>query len=92
VDTSFIRQQSLIAKGNERSKESHGEQPRGKSDRKDKTLSMEIDQVDHVKRFDYYSKDIKQILEQKDHLLRNSRACVDTIFWKNGSKGVRRDS
>jgi hypothetical protein len=53
---------------------------------------MEIDQVDHVKRFDYYSKDIKQILEQKDHLLRNSRACVDTIFWKNGSKGVRRDS
>jgi hypothetical protein len=32
---------------------------------------MEIDHVDHVKRFGYYSKDVKRISEQKDHLLRN---------------------
>jgi hypothetical protein len=65
------KQMSLIGKGNERAKESHGEQPQGKSDRKDKALSMQIDQVNHVKRTDYYSEDIKQISEQKDHLLRN---------------------
>jgi hypothetical protein len=29
---------------------------------------MQIDQVDQVKRTDYYSEDIKQILEQKYHL------------------------
>jgi hypothetical protein len=32
------KQMSLIGKGNERAKESHGEQPRGKSHRKDKAL------------------------------------------------------
>jgi hypothetical protein len=62
---------SLIGKRNKRAKESHGEQPWGKSDRKDKALPMEIDHVDHVTRFDHYSKDIKQISEQKDYLLRN---------------------
>jgi hypothetical protein len=31
-------------------------------------------------------KDIKQISEQKDYLLRNWGVCVDTIFWENRSK------
>jgi hypothetical protein len=53
---------------------------------------MEIDEVNHVKRFYYYSKDIKRILEQKDHLLGNLGACVDTIFWENRSKAIRRSS
>jgi hypothetical protein len=54
---------------------------------------MEIDHGDHVKRFHYYSKDIKQISEQKDHLLQNWGACVDVIFWKKiGQKGIRRSS
>jgi hypothetical protein len=56
---------SLTGKGNERCQSHMVNNP------KDKTLLMEIDQVDHVKRFDYYSKDIMQNLEQKDYLLRN---------------------
>jgi hypothetical protein len=41
---------------------------------------MEINNIDHMNRFGYYSKDVKRILEQKDHLLRNWGACVDTVF------------
>jgi hypothetical protein len=37
------KQMSLIGKGNKRAKESHGEQPQGKLDRKDKALSMQVD-------------------------------------------------
>jgi hypothetical protein len=33
--------------------------PEKKSNEEDETLSMEIDCVDHVKRFGYHSKDIK---------------------------------
>jgi hypothetical protein len=51
---------------------------------------MEIDHVDHMKRFGYYSKDVKQISEQTGHLLRNWGACVDIVFWKNGSKTDRK--
>jgi hypothetical protein len=43
------KQMILIGKGNKRAKESHDEQPQGKLNRKDKALSMQIDQVDHVK-------------------------------------------
>jgi hypothetical protein len=43
-------------------------------------------------RFDNYSKDIKRISEQQDHLLRNGVACVDTVFGKTGSKRIMRDS
>jgi hypothetical protein len=80
------KEMSLIGKGNERAKETHAEQSQGESDRKDKALSMQIDEVNHVKRTGYYSEDIKKISEQKDHLFRNWGACVDTIFWKNRVK------
>jgi hypothetical protein len=36
-----------------------------------------------MKRFGYYSKDIKQISEKKGYLLQNWGACVDKVFWKN---------
>jgi hypothetical protein len=46
-----------------------------------------------MRRFDYYSKDIKQISEQKDHLLQNWGGCVDTVFFvKNKSKRVKKGS
>jgi hypothetical protein len=43
---------------------------------------MEIDHVDHVKRFGYYSKDVKRISEQKDHLLRNGGGHVLAPFFE----------
>jgi hypothetical protein len=52
---SLDKKVSLIGKGNERAKESHGEQPWKVSDWEDNTLSMEIDRIDHVKRFGYLS-------------------------------------
>jgi hypothetical protein len=61
-------------------------------DGKDKTLSIEIDQVDHVKRFGYYSNNIKEISEQKCYLLRNWGHVLTSFFGKNGSKGIRRGS
>jgi hypothetical protein len=39
-----------------------------------------------TERFDYCSKDIRQISEQKDYVLQNWGACVDTIFWKKQVK------
>jgi hypothetical protein len=48
---------------------------------------QEIDHVDHVKRFNYYSKDIKQISEQKDNLLRNCGALLTLFLVKIGQKG-----
>jgi hypothetical protein len=47
---------------------------------------MEIDHVDHVKRFDYYSKDIKRTSEQKDHLLRNWGHVLTPFFGKQVKK------
>jgi hypothetical protein len=45
-----------------------------------------------MRRFNYYSKDIKQMFEQKYHLLQNWGACVDTIFWKKqGQEGIRKN-
>jgi hypothetical protein len=79
---------SLLGKRNERCQRVTWSTAPGKTDGKDKTLSIEIDQVDHVKRFDYYSKDIKEISEQKDYLLLNWGACVDIVFLE---KRVKRD-
>jgi hypothetical protein len=83
---------SLIGKGIKRAKESHGEQPQGKLDRKDKALSMQIDQVDHVKGTDCYSEDIKQISKQKIIYSETGGHVLTPFFGKQGQKGVRRSS
>jgi hypothetical protein len=36
--------------------------------------------------------EFEEISEQKDYLLRNWGACVDTIFWKNRSKRGGRET
>jgi hypothetical protein len=48
---------------------------------------METNHVDHVKIFDYYSKDVKQIAERKDHLLQNWGHVLTSFFEKTGQKG-----
>jgi hypothetical protein len=49
---------------------------------------MEIDQVNHVKRFDYYSKDIKQILEK--NIIYSETGGQSSRFF--GKKQVKRDN
>jgi hypothetical protein len=60
-------------------KELHGEQPQRKTEGRDETYQWKLIRS-IMRRFDYHSKDIKQISEQNDHLLRNWGACVDTVF------------
>jgi hypothetical protein len=53
---------------------------------------MEIDQVNHVKRFDYYSKDIKQILEKNIIYSETGGSRHGFLEKKNRSQGIMRNN
>jgi hypothetical protein len=79
---------SLIGRGTRGAKESHGEQTRGKTDGKDKTLSMEIDQVDHVKRDLTINQKISRKFRSKKIIYSKTGGHVLTPFFgKMGQKG-----